>query len=106
MTFFGLKQGQDLENRAARPLQEFPGVLPLGPRFGPCLSPVVFMNFIFVYFFKDRISQLIKGTVVKQPHSGWNQTPGNKIRTLYWPLLSSVFAENRDVNWSIVFSNP
>ena len=65
MTFFGLKQGQDLENRAAPPLQEFPGVPPLGPRFGPCLSPVVFINFIFVYFFKDRISQLIKGTVVK-----------------------------------------
>ena len=59
MTFFGLKQGQDLENRAARPLQEFPGVPPLGPRFGPCLSPVVFINFIFVYFFKDRISQSI-----------------------------------------------
>ena len=70
MTFFGLKQGQDLENRAARLLQKFPGVLPPGPRFGPCLSPVVFINFIFVYFFKDRISQLIKGTVVKQPHSG------------------------------------
>ena len=30
MTFFGLKQGQDLENRAAHPHQEFPGVLP-GP---------------------------------------------------------------------------
>ena len=28
MTFFGLKQGQDLENRAAHPYQEFPGVPP------------------------------------------------------------------------------
>ena len=28
MTFFGLKQGQDLENRAAHPHQEFPGVPP------------------------------------------------------------------------------
>ena len=26
MTFFGLKSGQDLENRAAHPHQEFPGV--------------------------------------------------------------------------------
>ena len=32
ITFFGLKSGQDLENRAAHPHQEFPGVpqLPLG----------------------------------------------------------------------------
>jgi len=29
MTFFGLKWGQDLENRAAHPHQEFPGVPPL-----------------------------------------------------------------------------
>ena len=28
MTFFGLKWGQDLENRAAHPLLEFPGVPP------------------------------------------------------------------------------
>ena len=28
MTFFGLKQGQDLENRAAHPHQEFQGVPP------------------------------------------------------------------------------
>ena len=28
MTFFGLKYGQDLENRAAHPHQEFPGVPP------------------------------------------------------------------------------
>ena len=28
MTFFGLKEGQDLENRAAHPHQEFPGVPP------------------------------------------------------------------------------
>ena len=28
MTFFGLKQGQDLENRAAHLHQEFSGVLP------------------------------------------------------------------------------
>ena len=26
MTFFGPKEGQDLENRAAHPHQEFPGV--------------------------------------------------------------------------------
>ena len=26
MTFFGLKKGQDLKNRAAHPCQEFPGV--------------------------------------------------------------------------------
>ena len=28
MTFFGLKYGQDLENRAAHPHHEFPGVPP------------------------------------------------------------------------------
>ena len=28
MTFVGLKQGLDLEDRAAQPLQEFPGVTP------------------------------------------------------------------------------
>ena len=28
MLFFGLKYGQDLENRAAHPHQEFPGVPP------------------------------------------------------------------------------
>ena len=28
MTFFGLKQGQDLENQAAQPHQKFPGVPP------------------------------------------------------------------------------
>ena len=28
MTFLGLKQGQDLENRAAHPCQKFPGVPP------------------------------------------------------------------------------
>ena len=28
MTFFGLKEGQDLENRAAHPNQEFSGVKP------------------------------------------------------------------------------
>ena len=27
-TFFGLRYGQDLENRAARPHREFPGVPP------------------------------------------------------------------------------
>ena len=27
MTFFGLKEGQDLENRAAHPHKEFPRVL-------------------------------------------------------------------------------
>ena len=26
MTYFGLRWGQDLENRAARPHQEFPGI--------------------------------------------------------------------------------
>ena len=30
MTFFGLKSSQDLENRAAHPYQEFPGVPPGG----------------------------------------------------------------------------
>ena len=30
MTFFGLKSGQDLENRAAHPHQEFSGVPPPG----------------------------------------------------------------------------
>ena len=39
MTFFGLKSGQDLENRAAHPHQEFSGVPPpqeklLAPRGG------------------------------------------------------------------------
>ena len=38
MTFFGLKSGQDLENRAAHPHQEFSGVppqeKPLAPRGG------------------------------------------------------------------------
>ena len=28
LTFFGLKWGQDLENRTAHPQQEFPGVPP------------------------------------------------------------------------------
>ena len=36
ITFFGLKSGQDLENRAAHPHQEFPGVL--GSRVGRELS--------------------------------------------------------------------
>ena len=31
MTFFGLKEGQDLENRAAQPHQAFLGVLPPPP---------------------------------------------------------------------------
>ena len=31
MTFFGLKSGQDLENRAAHPYQEFSGVTPPPP---------------------------------------------------------------------------
>ena len=30
MTFFGLKKGHDLENRAAHPHQEFPGIPPPG----------------------------------------------------------------------------
>ena len=30
MTFLGLKKGQDLENRAAHPRQELPGVSPSG----------------------------------------------------------------------------
>ena len=29
ITFFGLKSGQDLKNRAAHPHQEFPGVPPV-----------------------------------------------------------------------------
>ena len=37
MTFFGLKYGQDLENRAAHPHQEFPGVSP-----GDLRVPIVF----------------------------------------------------------------
>ena len=32
MTFFGLKEGEDLENRAAPRHQEFPGVTPPIPR--------------------------------------------------------------------------
>ena len=49
MPFFGLKWGQDLENRAAHPHQEFPGVPPsrgfkvaqpantaVAPRSDPC----------------------------------------------------------------------
>ena len=31
ITFFGLKEGQDLENRAAHPHLEFPGVPPGSP---------------------------------------------------------------------------
>ena len=31
MTLYGLKRGQDLENRAAQPYQEFPGVPPPPP---------------------------------------------------------------------------
>ena len=45
MTLFGLKKGQDLENRAAQPHQEFPGVPPLpvrkyeqGPRVNRVLA--------------------------------------------------------------------
>ena len=34
MTFLGLKYGQDLENRAAHPRQEFPGVPPPPPTPG------------------------------------------------------------------------
>ena len=33
MTFFGLKQGQDLENKAAHPHQKFPGVPPGNEKF-------------------------------------------------------------------------
>ena len=33
ITFFGLKSGQDLENRAACFHQEFPGILPRGVCF-------------------------------------------------------------------------
>ena len=39
MTFFGLKSGQDLEDRAAYPHQDFPGVPPWPSRSsgdGPC----------------------------------------------------------------------
>ena len=38
MTFFGLKSGQDLENRAAHPYQEFSGVTPPPPQEKP-LAP-------------------------------------------------------------------
>ena len=34
MTLYGLKKGQDLENRAAQPHQEFPGVPPPPPLLG------------------------------------------------------------------------
>ena len=33
ITFFGLKTGQDLKNRAVHPHQEFPGVPPGGSNF-------------------------------------------------------------------------
>ena len=39
MSFFGLKQGQDLENPAAHPHQEFPGVPP--PPQGHLLTRVL-----------------------------------------------------------------
>ena len=32
ITFFGLKSGQDVENQAAHPHQEFPGVPPPGKK--------------------------------------------------------------------------
>ena len=38
MTFFGLKSGQDLENRAAHPHQELPGVRPLRGSGAGCKS--------------------------------------------------------------------
>ena len=38
MTFFGLKQGQDLEDRAAHPHQEFPGGNPPPRAFTISLS--------------------------------------------------------------------
>ena len=39
MTFFGLKYGQDLENWAAHPHQEFPGVTPgIIVKIGLCFS--------------------------------------------------------------------
>ena len=37
MTFFGLKQGEDLENRAALPHQELQGVPPHLPDAKPCV---------------------------------------------------------------------
>ena len=39
MTFFGLKLGQALENRAAHSHQEFPGVLPQDQRSVDILTP-------------------------------------------------------------------
>ena len=52
ITFFGLKCGQDLENQAAHPHQEFPGVLPREasvptPRYGQYLTRAVAMDSCF-----------------------------------------------------------
>ena len=43
-TFFGLKLGQELENRTAHPHQEFPGVLPEGKRHLAKFSLVVYCS--------------------------------------------------------------
>ena len=43
-TFFGLKQGQEVENRAAHPYQEFPVVPPGGKRHLAKFSLVVYCS--------------------------------------------------------------
>ena len=54
MTFFFLKSGQDLENRAAHPYKEFQGVLPRGFR---------------LYFLLSRLT-----TIVEQSSESFIQT--------------------------------
>ena len=52
ITFFGLKSGQDLENRAAHPHQEFPGVPPPPGLSGKAV--IYFLHARFGILFKVR----------------------------------------------------
>ena len=54
-TFFGLKSGQDLENQAAHPHQEFPGVPPPTP--GLYLNPLFY--FVSLFLLTDVSSDLV-----------------------------------------------
>ena len=53
-TFFGLKSGQDLENQAAHPHQEFPGVPPL--LLGCILTPYFTLS---LYFYWQMFPQIL-----------------------------------------------